>query len=210
MLSIHLSNSKWLPRHDLKNLGRYDAEIISTGYLPLVSITTTVEAGAWLSWRSNATSATPALARTTLSRRRRLSTRSRRVPATIRNPAASSKFPWPRRPPSTSGASLVLEGERRFRVVEIRHAQEYEFGSLTKNRHSFRDALAFFEIVEPPMEVDHALKLGRLIRFRDGEPDQFVTQSGKGVGLPDPGNDVELRLREPGRFLWSKAPINMR
>ena len=48
MLSIHLSNSKWLPRHDLKNLGRYDAEIISKGYLPLVSITTTVEAGAWL------------------------------------------------------------------------------------------------------------------------------------------------------------------
>jgi len=43
MLSIHLSNSKWLPRHDLKNLGRYHAEIMSTGYLPLVSITTTVE-----------------------------------------------------------------------------------------------------------------------------------------------------------------------
>jgi hypothetical protein len=48
MLSINPGNSKLPPRHDLKNLGRYDAEIISKGYLPLASISTIVEAGARL------------------------------------------------------------------------------------------------------------------------------------------------------------------
>jgi hypothetical protein len=92
---------------------------------------------------------------------------------------------------------LVLERERRFRIVAIRQAQENEFWPLAKDRKRRRDALGFGKAVEALMKIYHAFIFGRLVRLAGSKANQFAAQRGEGFSLHDPDDDIEFRKKRP-------------
>jgi hypothetical protein len=91
-----------------------------------------------------------------------------------------------------SGESLVLVRNRGIRIVVIGESQEHDFGPRSDLAKRGGHALRVDERAKAPVQIDHAVVGGRLLRFAAGQAEQLVAQSGEGTGFPDPDNYVEL------------------